>query len=188
VSIDVAKTYDCPNDGVPKKERRLHPRGPKNERTEHLFDGFRNAIENASDYWRGYLRAMRDDFASFARAGAPTHPAEPAPHAAQGVPLSSTYKVQIGQQCPHPRAAITIGPTTDQQNHYCPDCHTSWTTWPAWQRAAELAAPAAQSAETLTDKQIVAGCAAWERAYHKGLSDAICVAEFRAAIAAQRGE
>lgn len=67
-SLIMTKTYDCPNDGVPKRERRAHQRGPKNDQVEELFNGFHNAIENAVDYQRGYLTAMRDDFASLARA------------------------------------------------------------------------------------------------------------------------
>lgn len=33
--------------------------------------------------------------------------------------------------CKHPREQAATGPTTDQVNHYCPDCRTAWTTWPA---------------------------------------------------------
>jgi hypothetical protein len=33
--------------------------------------------------------------------------------------------------CKHPREQTSTGPTTDQINHYCPDCNTAWTTYPA---------------------------------------------------------
>lgn len=32
--------------------------------------------------------------------------------------------------CRHERTTQTIGPTTDQINHYCRDCCASWTTFP----------------------------------------------------------
>lgn len=48
--------------------------------------------------------------------------------------------IQIAGQCKHPRATLTIGPTTDQRNHHCPDCGDSWNTWPD-RIPAEPAAP-----------------------------------------------
>jgi hypothetical protein len=57
------KVYDCPNDGVPKRCRRLVPRGPYNEAAEELHNGFRNARGNATPYWAGYLGAMQASFA-----------------------------------------------------------------------------------------------------------------------------
>jgi len=57
------KVYDCPNAGVPKRCRRDVPRGPYNEKAEHLHNGFMNARANASPYWQGYLRAMQIGFA-----------------------------------------------------------------------------------------------------------------------------
>lgn len=68
-------TYDCPNDSVPKPERRAHVRGPADHRVEHLFNGFENAIRNLSQkgrepYWGGWLRAMRAEFAALMRAKA----------------------------------------------------------------------------------------------------------------------
>lgn len=67
-------TYDCPNDGVPKPERRKFPRGPTDARVEHLFNGFENAIRNLSEpgrepYWGGCLRAMQGEFAELLRLG-----------------------------------------------------------------------------------------------------------------------
>jgi hypothetical protein len=32
--------------------------------------------------------------------------------------------------CSHDSKTTTIGPTTDQRNHHCPDCGKLWTTWP----------------------------------------------------------
>lgn len=32
--------------------------------------------------------------------------------------------------CSHLNRTLSIGPTTDQRNHYCPDCGALWTTWP----------------------------------------------------------
>jgi len=57
------KVYDCPNDGVPKRCRRLVPRGPYNETAEHLHNGFMNVRDNATPYWAGYVRTMQIQFA-----------------------------------------------------------------------------------------------------------------------------
>lgn len=32
--------------------------------------------------------------------------------------------------CSHDNEQTTVGPTTDQINHWCPDCRRHWTTWP----------------------------------------------------------
>lgn len=55
----MTKTYDCPIDGVPKRERRLAPRRdtPIPE-IEHLFSGLHNVMENIDVYWNSYVRAM----------------------------------------------------------------------------------------------------------------------------------
>lgn len=33
--------------------------------------------------------------------------------------------------CIHDNEQTSIGPTTDQINHWCPDCGSTWTTWPS---------------------------------------------------------
>jgi hypothetical protein len=68
----MSATYDCLNDGVPKPERRKFTRGPADKRVESLFNGFENAIRNLSPegrepYWGGYLKGMRDAFATLLR-------------------------------------------------------------------------------------------------------------------------
>lgn len=42
--------------------------------------------------------------------------------------------------CSHDREQITHGPTTDQINHWCPDCLRRWTTWPNRSSPSENAA------------------------------------------------
>jgi hypothetical protein len=63
-------TYVCPERGIECACRRKHPRPEvRDEAAERLFNGFANLIENQDDdYLRGYIKAMRDDFAEFARA------------------------------------------------------------------------------------------------------------------------
>jgi hypothetical protein len=39
--------------------------------------------------------------------------------------------------CAHQHATLSIGPTTDQRNHWCPDCRLAWTTFPTDAERAE---------------------------------------------------
>lgn len=39
------------------------------------------------------------------------------------------FRLVIGE-CSHDSMTTSIGPTTDQRNHHCPDCGKLWTTWP----------------------------------------------------------
>ncbi len=38
--------------------------------------------------------------------------------------------VTFAGACYHERATTNVGPTTDQINHWCPDCGATWTTYP----------------------------------------------------------
>lgn len=49
--------------GNEKPERRKHSREGEDERIAQLFNGFDNVIENADDYTKGYVKAMRAMFA-----------------------------------------------------------------------------------------------------------------------------
>jgi hypothetical protein len=58
--------------------------------------------------------------------------------------------------CSHDSKTTTIGPTTDQRNHHCPDCGKLWTTWPTdEERRAALAdergAPTPDALEALRE-------------------------------------
>ena len=56
------QTYIDEN-GNERKERRRKSRDNEDGRIDHLFNGFDNMIENASEYNAGYLKAMRQEFA-----------------------------------------------------------------------------------------------------------------------------
>lgn len=56
------KTY-TDNDGVERPERRKRSREGQDQRIGLLFNGFDNVIENADDYTKGYVKAMRAMFA-----------------------------------------------------------------------------------------------------------------------------
>ena len=62
--------------GDEKPERRKRSRNGEDPRVGHLFNGFDNVIENADDYTKGYVRAMRKEFAELIAALA-TQPAQP---------------------------------------------------------------------------------------------------------------
>lgn len=62
--------------GDEKPERRKRDRTGEDARVDHLFNGFDNVIENADDYTKGYVRAMRKEFAELIAALA-TQPAQP---------------------------------------------------------------------------------------------------------------
>jgi hypothetical protein len=36
----------------------------------------------------------------------------------------------VSGSCTHSREQTNTGPTTNQINHWCPDCGKTWTTWP----------------------------------------------------------
>jgi len=61
------KTYDCPNDGIPKPDRRQHERPDRDQLAEELFNGFTNVIANLQreHYLQGYVTAMRKSFAEY---------------------------------------------------------------------------------------------------------------------------
>jgi hypothetical protein len=62
-------------------------------------------------------------------------------------------------ECSHDNEQVTTGPTTDQINHWCPDCQRHWTTWP--ERGGQTPAGVAPAqAPGLTDEQIDAIAAA----------------------------
>jgi hypothetical protein len=51
------------DDGIARKERRRKSRDAEDPRIGHLFNGFDNVIHNADDYTKGYVKAMRAEFA-----------------------------------------------------------------------------------------------------------------------------
>lgn len=51
------------DDGNPRNERRRKSRSREDERIGHLFEGFDNVIRNADGYTKGYVEAMRIEFA-----------------------------------------------------------------------------------------------------------------------------
>lgn len=57
-----ANTYTN-EDGSERRERRHKDRADDDPRIDHLFSGFDNLIANeSSDYARGYMQAMRQEF------------------------------------------------------------------------------------------------------------------------------
>jgi hypothetical protein len=81
-------------------------------------------------------------------------------------------------ECSHDSKTTTIGPTTDQRNHHCPDCGKLWTIWPTdEERRAVVPVVVAPS---LTDKQIADGCEAFMHAALGGGGTAGGAAAFRA--------
>lgn len=83
---------------------------------------------------------------------------DPAPNAATPLVPSPSFVVTLGGSggvaltpaCAHLRATFTIGPTTDQRNHRCPDCHAVWTTWPERSAPVGAAAPVPELTERIT--------------------------------------
>lgn len=59
---DQKRTYEDDAGNV-RKCRRRKDRENDDPRIEHLFEGFSNVIDNADDYAKGYMKAMRDEFA-----------------------------------------------------------------------------------------------------------------------------
>lgn len=51
------------DDGIERKDRRRKCRDGEDPRIGHLFNGFANVIHNADGYTKGYVTAMRQEFA-----------------------------------------------------------------------------------------------------------------------------
>jgi hypothetical protein len=51
--------------------------------------------------------------------------------------LPTAGAVRVANACEHARETKTVGPTTNQIAHWCPDCGAAWTTWPDTDATAE---------------------------------------------------